>query len=287
MRKGQVSQTALKVALNLITLNRTKDWSDRLPDGLADLTERLLLAAKVPMYGPRTVAASKRPLIIRFYEAADLMMPGQFEGFGRRKCFMDAQVRAALDAGVRQVLILGAGFDTLALRLGPQFPDVHFFELDHPATSAAKRKAVDEVGKPGNVTLIAADLAETALSKVMAKRKRWDASAPSMFVAEGLLMYLSESEVRTLFRETAACAGPMSRIAFSHCTSDWWSSPGGRLGRAAVRLAGEPFRSSVTRDSLPDLLAGTGWRVSDTDDDAAHGIELYAVAERTGGAASA
>ena len=69
-------------------------------------------------------------------------MPGQFEGFGYRKIFVQAQVEAAIEHGRRQVVFTGAGFDTLCLRLAPQYPNGRFIELDHPATSAAKAKGI-------------------------------------------------------------------------------------------------------------------------------------------------
>jgi len=76
MRQNEVSQTALKVALNLITLNVKEAWSARLPKDLAELSEKLILAAEVPLYGPRTMAMSKRPWMVRVYEFADFVIPG-------------------------------------------------------------------------------------------------------------------------------------------------------------------------------------------------------------------
>ena len=61
-----------------------------------------------------------------------------------RTRFFDEQVLAALDRGIRQVVIAGAGYDDRALRF--RSPGVRYFELDHPATQADKRRllAADE-----------------------------------------------------------------------------------------------------------------------------------------------
>ena len=138
MKQGRISQTALKVAIALVTLSVKNDWAQRLPPDLVEVSERLLLASGSPGYGPRLMRLSRQPWMIRVYQIQDLMMPGQFEGFGHRKIFMQQQVEAAIEQGARQVLVLGAGFDTLCLRLAPQHSHVQFFEVDHPATSAAK-----------------------------------------------------------------------------------------------------------------------------------------------------
>ncbi len=276
MKQGRISQTALKVALSLVTLSVKDDWAQRLPPGLVEITERLLLASGSPGYGPRLMRASKQQWMIRVYQIQDLMMPRQWEGFGHRKIFMQQQVEAAIEQGARQVLVLGAGFDTLCLRLAPQHSHVRFFEVDHPTTSSAKAKGVAAEGQPANLIQIAADLGEHALSKVLSEDGRWQSSQSSVLLAEGLFQYLTDDEVRGLLSETAACTSPGSRIAFTHAI------PGARkLLSILVRLIGEPWKSAVRSEDLPEYVEGTGWAmISDIDTEPAHGVERYAVAER-------
>jgi methyltransferase (TIGR00027 family) len=214
MKQGRISQTALKVGLSLITLAQKDDWAERLPPSLVEMTERLILASGARGYGPGVIRASKKPWMLRLYRFQDwALLPRQFEGFGHRKIFMDRQVCDAIAAGARQVLIVGAGFDTLCLRRAPEFVDVEFFEVDHPATSVAKAKGVGELGRPANMTLIAADLGERPLSKVLAESERWDAPKHSVLVAEGLLQYLDTASIHGLLREAGACTPPGSLLA--------------------------------------------------------------------------
>ena len=214
--------------------------------------------------------------MIRAYEMQDFLMPGQFEGFGYRKMFVQDQVEAAIEHGAQQVLVTGAGFDTLCLRLAPQHPDVQFIELDHPATSAAKAKGIALEGQPTNLFQIAADLGERQLSTVLSENGRWDTSLGSALVAEGLLQYLTDEEVRGLLVEAAACTPVGSRIVFTH------AKPGYRkLVTFLTGMIGEPWKSAVKSEDLPKYVEGTGWTIiSDVDIDEAHGVERYAVAER-------
>ena len=93
MKQGRISQTALKVGLSLITLEQKDDWAARLPPGLVEMTERLILATGTRGYGPATMRASKRPWMLQVYRFQDrAILPGQFEGFGHRTIFMDRQV---------------------------------------------------------------------------------------------------------------------------------------------------------------------------------------------------
>jgi len=276
MKQGRISQTALKVALGLVTLSVKDDWARRLPPGLVDVSERLLLASGSPGYGPRLMRMPKRPWMIRVYQIQDRMIPGQFEGFGHRKIFTQQQVEAAIKQGARQVLVVGAGFDTLCLRLAPQHSHVQFFEVDHPATSAAKARGVALEGQPANMTQIAADLGEQALSKVLSEDGRWQCSLPSVLLAEGLFQYLTDDEVRDLLTDAATCTSPGSRFVFSHAI------PGDRMLLSFLtRLIAEPWKSAVRSEDLPEYVEGTGWTmISDVDTDAAHGVERYAVSER-------
>ncbi len=276
MKQGRISQTALKVALGLVTLSVKDDWAQRLPPGLVEVTERLLLASGSPGYGPRLMRVSKQPWMIRVYQIQDLLMPGQFEGFGHRKILMQEQVEAAIKQGARQVLVLGAGFDTLCLRLALQYSRVQFFEVDYPATSAAKARGVGLEGQPANMIQIAADLGEQALSKVLSEDGRWQSSLPSALLAEGLFQYLTDDEVRGLLRDAAVCTSRGSRFVFTHAI------PGERkMLSILVRLIGEPWKSAVRSEDLLEYVEGTGWTmISDADTDSAHGVEHYAVAER-------
>ena len=85
---------------------------------------------------------------------------------------------------------------------------MQFIELDHPATSAAKAKGIVLEGQPTNLFQIAADLGERPLSTVLSESGRWDTALGSALVAEGLLQYLTDEEVRGLHltARSATCA---------------------------------------------------------------------------------
>jgi methyltransferase (TIGR00027 family) len=276
MEYGQVSQTALKVAATMVTLNEKPGWRERLPEGTAELSERLILAAGIRPLTPGFMRASKRRWAVRLSDLGEKFQPGTFEGLGERKLFMNEQVLATLAAGGGQVLVVGAGFDTLCLRLAPQYPDVQFVEVDHPATGAAKARAVRKLGQPGNLSLVASDLGKMSLSSALYECPAWDAGRCSAIVAEGLLYYLNRESVHSLFREAAQCCAPLSRFAFSHLTD--LKRHG--MARAALALFGEPWLSASRVEDLPTYL-GPAWRVLETRAGGRRDLEGFAVAELT------
>jgi len=139
MHKDKPSKTARKVALNIVTLGAKSETDKVLPAGIVDTTAELLVASGA--VSETGVRWSRSPRMVSVYEAFDWMMPGQFEAFAYRKAFCEEQVRDGIATDATQILVLGAGYDTLAWRLAAEFADVNFFEIDHPATAKLKPKA--------------------------------------------------------------------------------------------------------------------------------------------------
>ncbi len=111
---------------------------------------------------------------------------------------------------------------------------------------------------------------------MLSEEGRWDTSLPSVLVAEGLFQYLTDEQVRELLVEAAASTTSGSRFVFTH------ENPGyRRMVSILTGLIGEPWKSAVQSEDLPEYVDGTGWTmISDVDTDEAHGVERYAVAER-------
>lgn len=284
MRKNKPSRTAYKVALNVITLGAEPGMQEILPPGIVDATANLLIASGV--IGKRAVRWSRSRRMVSVYKAFDWMLPGQFEAFAYRKAFCDTQVREGIQSGATQVLVLGAGYDTLGWRLAPEYPEVRFFEIDHPATAALKAEGVDRMGRRNNLYLIAEDLGEERLEDVLKGNRFWNETARTVFVAEGLVMYLPPVAVRDLFCQCAGVSGIGSRFAFSYI-------PGGADGRPDVgrwtglmlslqKLVGEPWLWSIRPENLGNFLNEAGWTEAQDllGTKKKFGVEIFCVAAK-------
>lgn len=256
-----------------------------LPDGLGDATEKLLLASG--MADQRVVRMSKQPLAVVLGLAINPWTSGEFEALAYRKAFCERAVLDAIDRGATQVLVLGAGFDTLCWRLALTHSAISFVEIDHPATSKAKVQGIRQMGQPDNMKMIAADLSQQSLQQVLADDKTWDPNAVSIIVAEGLLMYLKPNDVLNLFKRTAASVGRESRFALSHFLARRNGRPDlgpwGDYALFGLKLIGEPVQWAIRKERLTDFVSGTGWQQVAGDrqprPDGA-GIEGYALLHR-------
>jgi len=264
MRTTGPSKTARKVALNIVTLGAKRGMEEVLPHGIVDATARLLVESGV--VSRRAVRISRSVMAVGIYRAFDWMMPGQFEAFARRKTFCERQVREGIAAGASQVLVLGAGYDTLGWRLAPEYSSVRFFEIDHPATALLKARGIQAMGQPANLYLKAEDLSERQLVDVLDTEATWDSTAPTVIVAEGLLMYLPPEAVGTLFDQCATVTGPGSRIAFTYIST----LPDGRpdagpwtwLVLWILKVSGEPWLWSIRPRELGLFLKNKNWTIA-------------------------
>jgi len=238
VRDARPSITARGVALARSELSRPAT-----PEGDPAAEQRLYATLRPSVWLPRTAGRRRR--------------------MAARTRFFDDEVLGALDAGVAQVVIVGAGYDGRALRF--RSPGVAFFELDHPATQRDKRRRVEALGVPLDaVTFTPIDLLRDRIRDVLASAGQRD-DEPSVFLCEGLLGYLTPPVVEHLLGDLRARAAPGSRLAVSAredepaaggpATRSWVSAR-----RLMLRVIGEPRRCTFAPGEFGALLDRTGWR---------------------------
>lgn len=285
MRQDKPSRTAYKVAMNIVTLGAKPGMDQIIPDGVVEATAELLV--KSGAAGKRLVKWAKSRRMVAVYEAFNWMLPGQFEAFGHRKAFCERQVRRAIEEGATQVLVLGAGYDTLGWRLAREYGQgIQFFEIDHPATSSIKATGITVMGLPDNLHLVAENLGRKKLSDVLEAEANWDKSAKSIFIAEGLVMYLPADAVCDLFQQCASISGQGSYIGFSYIPkgSDGRPDAGPWTGLMLwlQKITGEPWLWSIAPGRIAPFLRENGWDVQleSEDTNQKYGVEYFVIAEK-------
>lgn len=189
MRESGPSTSAQTVAMSRAVLTAMSVIDD-------SLAERML-------HRPQRVLAET----FRLPVLKGLARSPTFSFLAARTRFFDEVVTAALDDGIRQVVIVGAGYDSRTWRLGR--PEVRFFEVDHPATQRDKRRRAPPSDGPTYVPLdLVSDRLETGLPSA-----GFDPSTPAVFVLEGLIMYLPEHTVRVILTDLAGLSPPGGRLA--------------------------------------------------------------------------
>jgi methyltransferase (TIGR00027 family) len=258
----QASRTALLIAASLVLLHRDAKYSRLVSKTSADLGVRVL-----EKHSSQTRLFSKIVRQSWFRPVAKLIeritIPGVLLHYALRKKCINGLARSALANGVTQVVILGAGFDSLSSELQRNFPTAQFWEIDHPATQRHKVRACCEIGIE-RVHFVAVDFSATGLDTEMLIGSGLDPAKRTFWIAEGLLMYFPINIVSSLMKALSSLSAAGSQLAFTVMEQE---KGGGRIRFDSqtklvdcwLRIRGEPFLWGTTRNELADVIRP--WRV--------------------------
>ncbi len=175
--------------------------------------------------------------------------------FAVRTRFFDDEVISATRAGIRQVVTLAAGVDGRTVRL--DLPaGTRWFEVDLPEMTPFKDALIERSGLPLACERrgVAADLREdwpTAL-----RAASFDPSQPTVWLIEGLLMYLTDAAGDAILAGVSELSAPGSRLMLEHLKAAMLEEEG-RPVRERVEEQGASWLSA--RDDLASWLGGHGW----------------------------
>ena len=179
--------------------------------------------------------------------------------------YFDDMVQKAAEDGLEQLVILGAGYDTRAYRMGC-LKNVMVFEVDRPNTQELKKAEVaDMLGAlPNNVTFVPVELESEALGLSL-RAGGFDPRKKSMFLMEGLLMYIQPSAVDRILRSIKSGTGEGSVVLFDYVTRI--ANPDSSVDRQAaqnllkfIKDANEPMKFSLKEGEIYAYLTERGFR---------------------------
>jgi methyltransferase (TIGR00027 family) len=195
---------------------------------------------------------------------ADMIIPGARSSGIARTRWIDEALVAALGKGIRQVVILGAGFDCRAFRI-PELRAAAIFEVDHPQTFATKREQLAQLldREPANLTFVQIDFNRQSLEDVL-RRAGFDPSQRCIFLWEGVTNYLTAEAVTAVMRFVASCAAGteliftyVHRLALDHPAT----FPDAEKLLRSLEQIGEPWTFGLLPDEVSAFLATSGLRL--------------------------
>ncbi|WP_067812668.1 class I SAM-dependent methyltransferase [Actinomadura kijaniata] len=183
--------------------------------------------------------------------------PGTTEFLAIRTRYLD---EAIASTPLPQVVLVAAGLDTRSVRLTWP-PGTVLYELDHADLIDWKEKRLAELGARHTCERHAIGTDLTGPWDEPLRAAGWDPSAPTLWIAEGLLFYLPEEDARTLLARLASLSAPGSVLAGDLLSHQSMVSEFTQEGLRRLREDGCPWLWGT--DDPEEALTGFGWTVEE------------------------
>jgi methyltransferase (TIGR00027 family) len=184
-----------------------------------------------------------------------------------RARFTDEQVGEAVDRGVGQYVMLGAGLDSFAWRRAELVSSLQVFEVDHPGTQAYKRERLAATGlvEPPSLHFVSVDFTAGADLGGKLKEAGFRSDHPTAWSWLGVMVYLTHDQIRETLRRLSELSAHGSVLVadflLARSLMDGAARAADDIGRpAAAEEGGEPYVSTFDTEEVVELVTTSGWR---------------------------
>ena len=246
------SATAGYTCFSRACANREKDTRFRGPDDVASIF--------LPPFAKAILCV---PALRRFFFRR-VAPPGIYEYVLARTKLLDALFVGALDDGVPQVVLLGAGMDTRAIRFRGKNRGTKVFELDIETTQRPKLEILARKGVPlpEELIFVAIDFEKESLVEALTAAG-YRSNRRSLFLWEGVTMYLTTEAVDATLAFVRAATE--ARIAFDYVYASVLRGEGRYYGEREIRRrvskAGEGWTFGIEDGAIAAYLTDRGLRL--------------------------
>jgi methyltransferase (TIGR00027 family) len=195
---------------------------------------------------------------------AERVLPGAANSLVARTRYIDDYLKACIDDGIEQLVILGAGYDSRAYRFDGLKGKVRVFEVDHPNTQRAKIQKIKKIfgALPSHVVYVGLDLDEKKLGEGLLEAG-YVKDKKTLFIWEGVTVYLTPEAVDETLAFLAGNSGKGSSLIFDYAfrfaldaTSD---SEEAKKWRKAYERRGEPPKFALKEEEVEEFLSKRGF----------------------------
>jgi methyltransferase (TIGR00027 family) len=175
-----------------------------------------------------------------------------------RSRFAEDRLQQAIARGVKQYVVLGAGYDTFCVRQPAWASGLRIIEVDQRATQRDKRARLKQAALvvPKNVDFLSVDFEADSLESALTKFGI-DRTQPTFFSWLGVTMYLTEPAIAAVL-STIASFAPASEVVLSFAPAPEEGQSLTSTLADRVAQGGEPWLSCFTTESMQELLSASG-----------------------------
>lgn len=250
MRKNQTSLTAMGIAVLRAVESEKAEG------------ERICYDPYARRFLPAWFYATMRFFILTGY--AEWRGRGVNGFLAARERYIDDYLADCLERGFDQLVILGAGYDSRAYRFENLRAPMRVFEVDHPATQAAKIEGVKKIFGvlPDRVSYVSIDFNRQSLADCLAAHG-YNPRAKSVFIWQGVTYYLDPASIDSTLAFIKEQSAPGSSVIFDYIDTALLTTPAGHGEVKGMRryqgMTGEGLRFGIPIREIETFLAQRGF----------------------------
>ena len=189
---------------------------------------------------------------------AEHRSPGVMGALVTRSRYIDDYLTERIKDGIEQLIILGAGYDSRPYRFEQLKRRVKVFEVDNYATQNNKKDKLAKIfgALPDYVTFVPVDLTKETLENHLIDSS-YNKTAKTLFIMEGLSMYLNDKTMDNILSFVTECSGAGSSIIFDY----FYRSviDGNEIWRSAVYYK-EKLTYGIEKGKIEGYMEARGFR---------------------------
>ena len=213
------------------------------------------------LFGPLRKEFDKTKTFVKFYRVS------RYYTNNALTWHLDTVLQQAAAKDIKQVVMIGAGFDSRPYRFKKQMAQVRFFELDLPATQERKkemlRKELDQI-PAGVVYIPAAYRSQPFFEKLYSAG--YDQRLKTLFIWEFSMLLTDRDVVEHTLKSIAQQSAPGSELIFAYIfdalvQGDFNRHRGAWYGSVRMKAAGEPWKFGIPEDKAAAFMTRRGFKV--------------------------
>jgi methyltransferase (TIGR00027 family) len=272
MRRKQSSRTAIGIAI-VRALESERPENERI------------------CYDPFARRFSNEPLfrLVRGLDRlryTEWMGPGVIGYLVVRERHIDEYLKNQLHQGMEQLVILGAGLDARAYRIEELQHGIRIFEVDHPASQAAKLAKLRSIfgTLPAHVNYVAVDFNTQTLEDRL-PAAGYASNLKTLFVWQGVTQYLTPAAVDSTLAFIASHSAVGSSVIFDYMYPTLLDGTIKRGDVSRIRregwTTGEPLIFRIREGTVKEFLEQRGFAdVQDVDTKSLHELYFHGASEK-------
>ena len=252
----KASETALFAAIHRFIANKEENPGFKGPDYLSKI-----FIPPVPSFF----------LSLRFFRNKIRLklrkeVPGTYEYMTARTRHFDDLFIKALEENIPQLVLLGAGYDTRAIRYKDQIKDTRIYEVDASTIQIQKRKILDKtnIKIPEQLIQVSINFNKESIGDILPKAG-YNPTLQTCFLWEGVTYYLTEEAIRRTLSFIRESSGSDSTVAFDYFYKNAISGETELYGaneiQMQVRKSGEPFLFGLNPEEISPFLLESGFEI--------------------------